>query len=255
MSNPSCAFVWHDLITTDVEGAKAFYAKVIGWSMQAFEGAADYTVLTAGTVGLGGIMPMPAQACERGAPACWQGYIGVPDVDACAQRIQASGGSVVQPPQDIPQVGRFALVADPQGAVFIIFKPLGGQTMPAAAPGTAGLVGWNELHAANGLQAFDWYAEQFGWTLAQDMDMGPLGVYRLFATGAEPAGGMMTKMPDMPTPFWAYYFNVPSIGAALERVVQAGGKVLHGPQEVPGPMFIANCQDPQGAWFSLVAPQ
>jgi predicted enzyme related to lactoylglutathione lyase len=83
--------------------------------------------------------------------------------------------------------------------------------------------------------------------------MGAMGVYRLFATGGEPVGGMMTKMPNMPMPFWAYYFNVESINDAIDRTNKAGGKVLHGPQEVPGPMYIANCQDPQGAFFSMVS--
>ena len=254
MTPQPAPFVWHDLMTTDVNAAKAFYAKVIGWNMQSFPGNDDYTVVSAGNVGVGGIMPIPPAACERGAPACWQGYIAVDDVDARASRIAAAGGAVIQAPQDIPTVGRFAVVADPQGAVFFIFKPDGSPgNMPTAAPGTPGTVGWNELHAVDGLKAFDWYANMFGWTLARDMDMGPMGVYRLFATGGEPVGGMMTKMPEMPMPFWAYYFNVDSLDAAVERTVQAGGKLLNGPQEVPGPMFVANCQDPQGAWFSMVA--
>jgi len=259
MTTPSITqpapFVWHDLMTNDVAGAKAFYAKVIGWNMAAFPGGdSNYTVLSAGTVGMGGIMAMPPEACANGAPVCWQGYIGVDDVDSCASRISATGGAVIQPPQDIPNVGRFAVAADPQGAVFVIFKTNDSNgAMPTAAPGTPGIVGWNELQAVDGLKAYDWYAALFGWTVARDMDMGPMGVYRLFATGGEPAGGMMTKMPHMPKPFWAYYFNVDALDAAIERTVQAGGKVLNGPQEVPGPMYIANCQDPQGAGFSMVA--
>jgi uncharacterized protein len=255
MPQKPSSFVWHDLITTDVEAAKTFYAQVIGWNMQAFTPGHDYTVLSAGTVGMGGIMAMPPDACERGAPACWQGYIGVDDVDACAERVRATGGAIVRAPEDIPQVGRFALVADPQGAVFIIFKASSSEAMPQASPGTPGLVGWNELHARDGLQAFDWYADLFGWTRSRDMDMGPMGVYRIFAAGSGDAGGMMNKMPEVPVPFWAFYFNVDAIDAAIERVVQAGGKLMYGPQEVPGPMYVANCQDPQGAWFSMVAPR
>jgi len=81
-----------------------------------------------------------------------------------------------------------------------------------------------------------------------------MGSYRLFATGGnQPVGGMMTHVPGGPGPFWAYYFTVAALDAALERVRTGGGTVHQGPLEVPGPMFIANCQDPQGAWFSLVA--
>lgn len=254
MADITPSFIWHDLITTNVEGAKAFYAKVIGWNMQPHPGQ-DYTVLLAGTMGVGGIMAIPAAACERGAPACWQGYVYVDDVDAYAKRILGKGGFVHQEPSDIPQVGRFAVVADPQGAMFIIFKPMSTE-QPAHAPeGTPGLVGWNELHAVDGLKAFDWYEQVFGWSIERDMDMGPMGTYRIFRTGAKVAGGMLTKRPEMPQPFWAFYFNVESISAAMERTKTAGGKVMNGPMEVPGPMWIANCMDPQGAWFSMVAPK
>lgn len=247
-------FVWHDLITTDTAAAKAFYAKVFGWNMQAFPGENEYTVVSAGSIGVGGIMPIPEQACARGAPPCWQGYIGVPDVDVWAARIQAKGGSTIQAPQDIPNVGQFAVVADLHGAVFILFKAKDAGAMPKPSQSTPGTVGWNELHAGNGLAAFDWYSDIFGWSQVSDFDMGPMGVYRLFATGSpQAAGGMMTKMPEAPTPFWAYYFNVDALDAAIDRVQVAGGKVMNGPMEVPGPMFIANCQDPQGAWFSMVA--
>ena len=253
MSDSPARFVWHELMTTDVESAKAFYAKVIGWSMQLFSDGSDYTVLSVGTKGVGGIMSIPPDACARGAPACWQGYIGVDDVDVCASRIHSTGGAIIKPAQHIPGVGRFAVVADPQGAVFIIFRPQGTDSSSALAPDTPGLIGWNELHAVDGLKAFSWYADVFGWTKVQDIDMGDMGPYRLFATGAGPVGGMMTKTPEMPQPFWACYFNVESIDAAIARTIQAGGKLLHGPQEVPGPAYIANCQDPQGAWFSMVA--
>jgi uncharacterized protein len=80
-----------------------------------------------------------------------------------------------------------------------------------------------------------------------------MGKYQLFATGAEPVGGMMTKPPAIPRPYWGYYFNVPAIDAAVDRVKSAGGAILMGPQEVPGPMWILQCTDPQGALFALVS--
>ena len=252
-----CPFVWYDLITTDTAAARTFYSQLLGWNMQAFPGAQDYTVVMAGTHGVGGIMPIPDAAKERGAPACWQGYIGVPNVDQCAARIAEKGGSVVQAPQDIPGVGRFAVVSDLYGAVFIVFTPAASDAAPSHDVQRAvGTVGWNELHAGDGLGARDWYADVFGWSEVHTIDMGPMGVYRLFATGGkEAAGGMMTKMPGAPGSFWAFYFNVDALDAALAQVRACGGTVNNGPMEVPGPMFIANCQDPQGAWFSLVAPK
>jgi predicted enzyme related to lactoylglutathione lyase len=255
MATRPAPFIWHELTTSDVAAAKAFYADVIGWQMQTYPPGGDYTVLSVGGRGVAGMLANPPELVARGVPPCWTGYLHVENVDACVARILATGGAVQRPADDIPNVGRFAVVADPQGAVFIVFTPGSSEPMPEVAPGTRGLVGWNELMALDMPKAFDWYADVFGWTQVEDMDMGPMGTYRLFATGAGMVGGMMTKMPEMPGPFWSYYFNVDALDAALERTVKGGGKVLNGPQEVPGPMYVANCMDPQGAGFSMVAPR
>jgi len=85
--------------------------------------------------------------------------------------------------------------------------------------------------------------------------MGPMGTYQLFATGAAPVGGMMTKTPATPAPSWLYYFNGAGIDAAAERVKHNGGRILHGPQQVPGGSWILQCMDPQGAMFAMVAPK
>ena len=106
------------------------------------------------------------------------------------------------------------------------------------------------------MSAFAFYSKLFGWTKTEAMDMGEMGVYQLFATGGSTAaGGMMTKMPETPAPFWLFYFNVDSADAALKRVNDGGGKVINGPMEVPGPMWIVQALDPQGAMFAMVAPQ
>ena len=185
----------------------------------------------------------------------WIGYIGVDDVDACAARIKEAGGGVHHAPEDIPGIGRFAVVADPQGAAFVLFKGASDQSPQAPAPGTPGHVGWHELHARDGVSAFPFYAEFFGWTKAETMDMGPMGIYQLFAAGAEPIGGVLTKVEEMPVPCWLYYFNVEAIDAAMERVTAHAGKVINGPHQVPGGSWIAHCFDPQGAMFALVAPK
>ncbi len=83
--------------------------------------------------------------------------------------------------------------------------------------------------------------------------MGPMGTYQLFAAGAEPIGGMMTKFDGIPAPFWLYYFTVGAIDAAAARVTDKGGQVLQGPHPVPGGSWIIQCRDPQGAMFALVA--
>jgi uncharacterized protein len=116
-------------------------------------------------------------------------------------------------------------------------------------------VGWHELHARDGAKAWAFYSGLFGWTKAEALDMGPMGVYQTFGTGGTTGGGMMTKMPDAPAPFWLYYFNVAAIDAAMARVMKGGGKVLMGPHQVPTGQWILQCTDPQGAMFALVAPK
>ena len=247
-------FIWHDLMTSDVAGAKAFYSKLIGWSMASFDSSNEYTVLSAGKTGIGGIMAIPPKAAAEGMPACWQGYIHVDDVDAYEKKVVAAGGSVFMPAQDIPNVGRFAVAGDPFGAAFIMFKPGSSEASPQSPPGTPGLVGWNELYAGDCEKAFAFYSGLFGWTKVRDHDMGTMGPYRLFATGGPEVGGIMTKPAEVPVTTWLYYFNVNGIDAAVARVNEGGGKVLMGPHEVPGGAWVAQCMDPQGAVFGMTSP-
>ena len=261
MATPQGAFVWYELMTSDPAAAAAFYAKVIGWS------AADsgmpgmsYTLVSAGTTQVGGIMAIPDEARAAGAQPGWEGYIAVADVDAAAARIAAAGGKVHHPPDDIPGIGRFASMADPHGASFVVFRGTpGDEAPPAAAPGTPGHVGWHELHAGDGAAAWNFYAGQFGWEKHDAMDMGPAGSYQMFGVAGsdkeQSMGGMMTKMPETPRPHWLYYINVDAIDAAAARIAAAGGKVVNGPMEVPGGSWIVNALDPQGALFALVAPK
>src|SRR5262249_19417219 len=149
--------------------------------------------------------------------------------------------------------GRFAMVADPQGSTFSLFKAAAPMGQPPADPNKPGLVGWHELYALDGEKAFPFYAEMFGWTKVEAMDMGEMGVYQLFAAGGAPIGGMMTKPPNVPMPFWNYYFQVDGIGGAMERLKAGGGQVINGPMQVPGDSWIVQGVDPQGAMFSLVS--
>jgi uncharacterized protein len=256
MSATHNPFVWYDVMTSDMKAAESFYTQVVGWTAKdAGMPDGDYTIFSAGAATVGGLMPITTEAAAKGAKPCWTGYIGVPDVDAYAQRVKAEGGAVHSPPQDIPGVGRFAVVADPHGAAFILFKGNGQPDQTLAAPGAPGTMGWHELHAGDGATAFAFYAKLFGWTKTDSMDMDPMGVYQMFATGGQRVGGIMTKVPDMPMPCWLYYINVDAIDAAMARVTKQGGKVLMGPHEVPGGSWILQCQDPQGAMFALVAPK
>ena len=243
-------FVWHDVMTTDVDAAEDFYAKVVGWQMK--DSGMDgprYTLLMDGERMAGGIMPTPDDASD--VPPMWMGYIGVDDIDAKAKELEAAGGTVHRGPQDIPGIGRFAVVADPHGAGFIIFQPQGegGPEAPFMAPKT---IGWNELHAGNLDEAWPFYEALFGWQKLEAHDMGGF-IYQTFGTGGETGiGGMMTKMESAPYPYWAYYISVADFDAAVQRARDNGATVLAEPMQVPGGIWICPAQDPQGAHFNLI---
>ena len=256
MANPQGSFVWYELMTEDMKAAENFYSGVVGWQTKdSGMPGMDYTLLSVGPAMIGGIMKVPDEARAMGAKPAWLGYIGVDDVDAMAERVKGAGGKVFRPPSDIPSVGRFAVVADPHGAAFILFKPASAEGPPPAPEGTPGTVGWHELHAGDRESAFAFYSGLFGWTKTEAMDMGPMGIYQMFATGGPPAGGMMTKRPEMAWAAWLFYFNVDAIDAAAARVTAGGGKVSMGPHQVPGGQWIVMCEDPQRAMFALVAPK
>jgi predicted enzyme related to lactoylglutathione lyase len=250
-------FVWYELVTSDLDAAEKFYSSVIGWKMKdAGVQGMRYTLVSAGETQIAGMMTQP------GAPPGWLGYIAVADVDRDAARIKQAGGAIYREPQDIPNIGRFAVVADPQGAVFVIFK--GASTPPERPdPTTPGFVAWNELTAADMPSAFAFYAEQFGWRKSQAFDMGPMGVYQTFATNdVQPmAGGMMTgsadalrsSVPGLSGPHWRFSFTVDNIRTAVDKVVAGGGKVIRTPEQVPGGRWAAGAQDPQGGFFGLLS--
>jgi hypothetical protein len=208
-----------------------------------------------GSAMVGGLMPIPDDARARGVPPCWNGYISVDDVDAFAKRVASAGGKILRAPADIPNVGRFAVAADPGGAAFILFKPSSDQEPAPVTMGAPGRIGWHELYAGNLDAAWKFYSELFGWTKGDPMDMGAMGIYQLFSIDGVPSGGMMNKPPQMQWPAWTYYFNVDAADAAVSRVKDAGGKVMNGPMEVPGGSWILQGIDPQGAFFALVAPK
>lgn len=251
MVNSQGRFVWYELMTTDMEAAKAFYARVVGWGTRdASMPDQAYTLFTVGDISVSGLMNLPQDAKTMGAEPRWIGYVGVNDVDATTDRIKHLGGTVHVPPTDIPDIIRFSVVADPQMATLALVKQLSPGPEELAALGNPGRVGWHELFAADWENAFAFYSELFDWRKA-DADIDPLGTYQLFSAGGQTIGGMFTKPPMVSVPFWLYYFNVGDIDAAAQRVKAAGGQILEGPIEVPGGRRIVRCTDPQDAMFAL----
>jgi predicted enzyme related to lactoylglutathione lyase len=251
MDTTAGRFVWHELFTTDTKAAIAFYTEVIGWSTIPYgEGADPYTMWAASQGPLGGVHTLPEAAKKMGAPPHWMAHVSVADVDGTVAKVKSLGGRVYVEPNDIPKIGRFAVIADPQGAAISVFKTL--ETMPPHDASKAGEFTWNELTTTDHDAAFRFYSEIFGWEKTSEMSMGPEGTYLMFGQGGKTYGGMWTKPKDGPMPTaWLYYVHVDDLDAAIERAKAKGAKVLNGPMEVPGGERIAQMMDPQGAAFAL----
>ncbi len=256
MSAPIGKFVWYEYMGNDLAAAVDFYTHVVGWSAQD-GGMADfpYQIVSTGPHMVAGMMTIPADAKAMGAQPAWMAYIWVENVDLALPKLMEAGGKVFKAPSDIPGVGRFAVVADPYGGTFMLFRDAGGEQPQPPAPGTPGTIGWHELHCEDGAKAIDFYCNVFGWSKTRDHDMGPMGVYRMFKTGHGEEGGIMTRMPQTPASFWLYYVNVDAIDPAVERIKAKGGQIANGPMEVPGGQWVVQAFDPQGGMFALVAPK
>jgi predicted enzyme related to lactoylglutathione lyase len=245
--------IWYELMSKDPLVARRFYGAVVGWRIDEFPpagSAMDYRMINAADGLVGGVLRLTDDMCQHGAVPCWLMYVGVDDVDACVNAMTSAGGSVLLPAFDIPNVGRIAMVADPQGAPFYVMRGASDGQSTACDPNRTGHGAWHELHAADGSKAVDFYTAQFGWTKAHGVDMGPMGIYQLFEIGGRGLGGIMTDR-RFPRPAWLVYFRVDGIERAARRIVEAGGQVVHGPMEVPGGGWIVNGVDPEGAMFAL----
>jgi uncharacterized protein len=109
------AFSWTELLTTDVAAARKFYGGLLGWKIRDMEGSPmSYGVISTGDQDIGGMMAIPAQA--KGMPPAWGTYVTVKNVDEVVSKVAGLGGKVLVKPDDIPGVGRFAVIQDPQGA-------------------------------------------------------------------------------------------------------------------------------------------
>jgi predicted enzyme related to lactoylglutathione lyase len=216
------------LRTTDVERAAAFYDAVL-------ERRGD------------GIVPLHESALARGARPHWLGQIGVSELggaEAAAARFAERGAMRLGPP---PGVGDFVVLRDPGGAIVAVANN--------AAESTAGVV-WHQLNTQSPSSAAENYSALFGWSFARPLDLGQLGRHQPLAFAAgERATGLLSGVEGRPGlhPHWLFYFAVPSLDSAVDRVRSFGGTVL-GPIELPNGARIAVCDDAQGAAFGIVEP-
>ena len=248
---PHGRFVWYDLMTSDPVAAQGFYTRIAQWGTQPWGEPGAYTMWTNEGTPMGGTVGLPAELLAQGIPPHWLPYVCVRDVDATVRDAERLGGKAMHQPEDIPSVGRFAVLQDPQGAALAVFTPA---DQPPGHDGTPRLgdISWHELTTTDYEAAFDFYAALFGWEVVKDSDMGPAGIYREYGQHGRTYGGMFNKTPDMPVPpNWLCYIRVRDVNQTVELVKSLGGQIMIGPLEVPGGDLIAQCLDPQGAAFAI----
>ena len=258
---PRGGYIWYELLTPDAEGSKAFYDSVIGWNIgEAVPEFQGYRMIGRSDGKFaGGVLPLNAEMQQHGARPTWLGYLHVGDVDRRIGEIEAAGGKALMPATDIPNVGRIAMVADPQGAPFYIMKPIPPSDDPNAKSDVFSetaqqRVNWNELSTRDPAAARRFYGEQFGWKSDDFMPMGDMGEYRFLDHHGQRIGALCGTMPGGQTK-WRYYIRVPSISKAREVVEQKGGTITVEPMQVPTGDHILIGTDPQGAEFALVGGQ
>ncbi len=260
MTHQHGEFIWYELLTDNIEAALSFYSAILGWqATDSGQPEMDYRLLhardadTGESHDIGGMMQLTEAMCQEGARPVWLGYIAVDDVDETVAHIRAAGGSVHLPATDMPEVGRLAMVTDPQGAPFYVLRRLSNKPSLAFASDKprVGHCAWNELVTTHPQAAKAFYFDEFGWRKDGEMEMGPLGNYEFIRHNGL-IGALMPKPDDMPVPMWLYYFRCADIDIATSAITANGGQILGEPQEIPGGDFALQGMDPQGALFALV---
>ena len=242
-------FVWHDLMTSDVEAAEAFYTALLPeWTIKSLtrDDGSTYRMIHANGYDLGGILPL---AGGQEVPSHWIGYVAVADCDATVAKFESLGGACCVPARDFADVGRYAVVADPQGATIKPFQ-LANEVKLPEMPGP-GHFCWDELMANDIEAARKVYCDAFGWQ-TNEVDMGPSGKYTVFKAGErEVGGGMKTPGECESPPMWLSYVLVDDVDARAAKAKQLGAQTYVEPQEIPGIGRFSAHADPTGAAFAL----
>ncbi len=239
-------FTWRELMTPDVDKSRRFYGELLGWTTKTVPmRESSYDLVENGPAGdqVGGMMPFS----KEGVPPCWMSYVSVEDVDASAKVVTGGGGNMVVPPQDIPDVGRFGVAMDPQGAGMVLFRSAHPAPQPAKERPSIGEFCWEHLSTTDTAAAAAFYARLCGWT-RRPMDGDDGGLVLL--NGGEPVASMRKAPPGVPA-HWMTHVAVAKLGEACDRARRLGGKVLLDPMPVPGMGSVAIVQDNVGAVVGL----
>jgi uncharacterized protein len=236
-------FVWHEQVSSDPAQAQRFYTELFGWGTEVYKpGEVDYTMISSGEQSHGAY----AKAMEGAPPPHWLGHVRVESLDETTDKATNAGGKRVAGPFEMGEVGRLAIISDPQGAFVSLYEPAGEGPVPE------GIFVWDELATTDLDAAQRFYEDVFGWTTN---DMGAeYGGYRIFNRGETGLAGLMGLQDDSVPPHWKPYVAVTDPDGTTAKATQLGGSVLLEPMDVPQVGRIAVLRDPQGAVFGIIRP-
>ena len=236
-------FVWHEQVSSDPKQAQDFYTQLFGWDTEVYKpGEADYTMISSRGQNHGAF----GKALEGAPPPHWLSHVRVENLDETIDKAKKAGGKLAAGPFEMGEVGRIAIIADPQGAYISAYEPEG------EGPSSEGVFVWDELGTADVDGAERFYTEVFAWTTS---DMGPdFGGYRIFNRGETGVAGLMALPDDSMQPHWQPYVAVDDPDATVAKAKELGGSTLAEPMDVPTVGRIAVLRDPQGATFGIIKP-
>ena len=243
-------FSWVDLSATDQDAAKTFYTQLFGWQCNdnpIGEGMI-YSIMSVDGKDVAAISSQPQQQRDAGVPPTWNSYISVRSADEVAERAAQLGAHVHAEPFDVLDVGRMAVVQDPQGAFVLLWEPRA--RIGADLVNVHGALVWNELASPDVEASSRFYSELFGWTI-EPIPGSEIPYLTIKTADGHSNGGMRAQMPDEPVPYWLTYFGVGALGQTLAQLEQLGGRKLVGPQSIGEAGELAVVEDPQGAVFAL----
>jgi predicted enzyme related to lactoylglutathione lyase len=242
-------FVWHELHTSDRPKAAKFYKQLIGWETKdvPMGPGEPYTLCQREGKDIAGITKSMAPA---NVPPHWLAYIAVDNVDASAAKIKELGGKVLMAPTDIPNIGRFAPVTDPQGAAFAIYKSSSPAPEETEKP-PVGTFCWEELSTSDPAAAAKFYSAAFGYTI-EEVPMAETGTYRILKRGDRQTAGIMKTMPGAPPqPHWLTYLAVKNVDESTKNAKELGAQVHMPPTDIPKIGRFSVLGDPTGAAIAL----
>jgi len=259
---------WFELTTRDAKRGAEFLAALADLSVQSMAmGEFDYRVLNAGEHAVAGVLPMVGAKLAKDLPNHWVIYFAVDDVDACVELVKQHGGAAPNPPMDTP-MGRLAIVNDPSGAVFMLFRSEEGKTDGTNPIGDGAFV-WCELGVPDPSSVAKFYASVFGWRSTEHSADGftyremrtksgtPIAsIFRACADGAseqERAASAASSAPSS-RPAWRPYLQVADVAKTCERAGKLGAEVEWQPMDVPRFGRFAGVIDPSGTPLTLLQP-